>query len=601
MTPPTPPGNTNRPTGRRTEPLRALRPLSHYALRRKGRLALALVALAASVLATLAIPYALRGVIDAGGGRGAINAAFCWMLGAVLVIALAAAGRYYLVTTLGERVAADLRRDLFAHIVRLDAAFFDRAMSGEILSRLTADISQIKTTLSATASIALRNLAMFIGATCMTIVTNPRLATVALIATPVIVAPLIAIGRALRRRSRRAQGALASASALAVEQLAAIRTMQAFGAERAMTARFSRAVRDARKAASGLVGLQSLLNGLAIFLALGGVVAVLRLGAQDVLEGAATGGQLSQFVVFALLGGTSLSQLSEVWNEVSASAGAATRIAELLGERARIAAPARPTALHAPVRGEVRFERVSFAYRDQGPRAADDLSFTIAPGEYVAIVGASGSGKSTIMQLLVRFYDPVDGAIRLDGVDIRSLDPAALRAQIALVPQEPVVFAASVAENIAYGRPGASMADIRAAARAVAADRFIAELDGGYSAVCGERGATLSGGQRQRLALARALLKDAPVLALDEATSALDAATEAEIQASLAVARGHRTILVVAHRLATIRDADRILVMDAGRIVETGRHEALLAAGGAYARLARTQIETVGSQATATR
>ena len=589
---------TRSSTSQRYEALSALRPFARYAMRRSGRAAAAVAALTVSAAATLAVPFALRDVIDVGFSRAdssAINIAFLGMFGAVCVIALAAAGRYYLVTTLGERIAADLRSDLFAHVVRLDAAYFDQAKSGEILSRLTADITQVKTVLSATASIALRNLAMFVGATGLSIATNPRLAGVALVATPVVIAPLVGIRRALRRRSREAQDTLAAASALAVEHLGAIRAMQAFCAERRIVESFAHAVGRSCKAASELIGLQALLNGLAVIVALGGVVAVLRLGAQDVLSGATTRGELSQFVLLALLGATSLSQFSEVWNEISASAGAAGRIAELLAEKARIAAPARPADMPSPVRGEIRFDRVVFAYRDAGSLALDDVSLKIAAGETVAIVGASGSGKSTILQLLMRFYDPLAGAVRLDGVDIRTFDPAALRAQIAFVPQDPVIFAASVADNIGYGRPGASMADIRAVAADAAIDSFIMNLDRGYATVCGERGATLSGGQRQRIALARALLRDAPILLLDEATSALDAETEAEAQASLASGGSRRTTVVVAHRLATIRSADRILVMDEGRIVETGLHENLLAAGGAYARLARQQYDMPSS------
>lgn len=561
-------------------------------------MAAALAALMLSAAATLAVPYALRDVIDIGFSRAdssAINTAFLGMFGAVCVIALAAASRYYLVTTLGERIAADLRSDLFAHVIRLDAAYFDHAKSGEILSRLTADIAQIKTVLSATASIALRNLAMFVGATGLSIATNPRLAGVALLATPVVIAPLVGIRRALRRRSREAQDALAAASALAVEHLGAIRAMQAFCAERSVVARFSEAVAKSCKAASDLIGLQALLNGLAMIVALGGVVAVLRLGAQDVLSGATTRGELSQFVLLALLGATSLSQFSEVWNEISASAGAAGRIAELLAQRAQIVAPARPAAAPSPVHGELRFDRVVFTYRNTGSRALDDVSFEIAAGETVAIVGASGSGKSTILQLLMRFYDPLAGAVCLDGVDIRTLDPAALRAQIAFVPQDSVIFAASVADNIGYGRPDASIADIRAAARDAAIDSFVLSLERGYATVCGERGVMLSGGQRQRIALARALLRDASILLLDEATSALDAETEAEAQASLVSGGRRRTTVVVAHRLATIRNADRILVMENGRIVEIGRHEDLLAAGGVYTRLARQQYDMPSS------
>ena len=571
---------------------RAVRPFARYALRRWARVLLGLVALTASSAATLAVPYALREMIDSGFSRydvAAINTAFSSMIGIVSVLALAVASRYYLVTTLGDRIAADLRNDLFAHVVRLDAAFFDRAKSGDILSRLIVDVGQIRTALSTTASVALRNLAMLVGAVALTIAANPRLAAVALAATPFVVAPLVAIRRPLRRRSRTAQDTLAAASAIAVEQLGAIRLMQACCAERYAIQRFSDAVHGNFLAARELICLQALLNGLAVLAALGGVVVVLYLGAQEVISGATSPGELSQFVIFALLGATSVSQLSEIWNEISASAGAVDRIAELLEVKPLVFAPASTAQLPSPVRGEIKFERVVFSYRDTRSHEIDDISFTVAAGETVAIVGASGSGKSTIVQLLMRFYDPAAGAIYLDDIDIRTLDPTNLRARIALVPQDPVVFAESVFDNIAYGRPGATMQQVNKAARGAAADDFIATLNGGYSAICGERGVTLSGGQRQRLAMARALLKDAPILVLDEATSALDAQTERKALASLAAPGSRRTTVVVAHRLATIRNADRILVMDNGRIVESGRHDDLLVAGGPYARLVQRQ------------
>lgn len=590
--PPDQPEMIPRPITRLFEVFWAIRPIVRYALRRWARALLGLAALTISVAATLALPYALREVVDVGFSRNdvaAINAAFMSVVGIASILALAVACRYYLVTTLGERIAADLRCDLFAHVVRLDAAFFDQAKTGDILSRLIADIGQVRATLSTSASIALRNFVMFIGAVVLMIATSPRLAAVALAATPLVVAPLVAIRRPLRRRSRVAQDTLAVASSTAIEQLGAVRSMQACCAERYAIQRFSDAIRGSFLAARELISLQAALSVLTVFVVLGGVVVVLAVGAQEVLSGTTSRGELSQFVIFALLGATSLSQLSEIWNEISAGAGAAARIAELFDARASVVAPARPADLPLPVRGEIRFEKVAFSYRGTKSHEVDGISFTVAPGETVAIVGVSGSGKSTILQLLIRFYDPLAGAIYLDGVDIRALDPATLRSGIALVPQDPVVFAGSVLDNIAYGRPLASMPEIEKAAGDAAADQFIAHLDGGYAAICGERGVTLSGGQKQRLAIARALLKDAPILLLDEATSALDSQTETRTLASLAASGFRRTTVVVAHRLATIRNADRILVMDNGRIVESGRHEDLIAGAGAYARLVQRQ------------
>ncbi len=573
---------------------RALLPLFRYGRRYTGRALAALAALTISAAATLAVPFALRRMIDFGFSKdsgGAVDAYFLAMGAVVIVIALAAATRYYLVATLGERVVADLRRDVFAHLTALDAAFYDRARTGELISRLTADTTQIKAAFGASASIALRNLFMFVGATALMVYTSPKLSALVLVAIPVIAAPLIASGRIVRRRSRHAQDTLADATAFASESLGAVRTMQAFGAQKASSSRFARAVESAYGAAREAAATRAILIAVAVSLAFCSVVFVLWLGARDVLAGRMTGGLLSQFVLFAVLAATSLGELSQVWSEAAAAAGAAGRISELLSVVPTIVAPAHPVAMPPP-KGAIAFERVTFAYGgapDQ--RVIDDLSFSIAPGERVAIVGVSGAGKSTVFQLIMRFYDCQQGRVVVDGVDVKAVDPRDLRARIAPVPQDPSIFGGSVSENIAYGRPEASEGDIEAAARRAAADGFVRELVNGYATELGERGVTLSGGQKQRLAIARAILKDAPILLLDEATSALDAHNEAQVQAALDDVMTGRTTLVIAHRLATVQKADRILVMEAGRIVEEGTHAGLVAKGGVYARLARLQFE----------
>jgi ATP-binding cassette, subfamily B, bacterial len=580
----------------RAASMAALLPLVRYGRRYLGRASAALAALTISSAATLAVPFALRSMIDFGFSKesgGTINVYFLAMAALVVVIALSAAIRYYLVTTLGERVVADLRRDVFAHLSRLDASFYDSARTGELVSRLTADTTQIKAAFGSSASIALRNLFMFIGATALMVYTSPKLSALVLIAIPVIAAPLIASGRVVRRRSRRAQDTLAEASAFAAESLGAARTMQAFGAEGASQARFAEEVESAYGAAREAAATRSLLIAIAVSLAFCSVVFVLWLGARDVLAGRMSGGLLSQFVLFAVLGATSLGELSQVWNEVSAAAGSAGRIAELLAVKPRIVAPAKPAPMPSPPRGAIEFRHVAFSYSSAPEvRVLEDLSFSVSPGERVAIVGPSGAGKSTIFQLIMRFYDAEEGQVLVDGVDVKTVDPKDLRERIAPVQQEAAIFGATVAENIAYGRAGTSELAIEEAARRAAADGFVRELGLGYATKLGERGVTLSGGQRQRLAIARAILKDSPILLLDEATSALDAENEALVQSALDDVMTGRTTLVIAHRLATVLKADRILVMEAGRMVEEGDHASLVARNGVYARLARLQFES---------
>ena len=575
--------------------LKALVPLLPYAGRYRLWIAGALSALIVAAGATLSVPVAVRRMIDHGfasENSGVITEYFLGMLLVVGVLALASGTRYFLVITLGERVVADLRADVFAHLARLDPVFYDTAQSGELVSRLTADTTQMKSAFGSSASTALRNFFMFIGAIGMMIYTSPKLSGLVLVAIPVIVLPLVMSGRTVRQRSRAAQDTLAEATAYAAESLGAMRTMQAFVAEKATVGRFRRAVEASYDAARAATLARALLTTVAIFLAFASVVAVLWLGAQDVIAGRITGGLLSQFVLSAVLGASALGQLSEVWSELSATAGAAGRIAEILAVRPTIVAPANPTPLPTPALGRVAFDEVGFAYptRPADPALAG-LSFTVEPGETVAIVGPSGAGKSTVFQLLMRFYDPQSGSIRLDGVDLRAADPAEVRGRLALVPQDPVIFGASVADNIRYGRPDASDAQMRAAAERAAADEFIRALPEGYDTLIGERGVTLSGGQRQRHAIARAVLLDAPVLLLDEATSALDAENETLVQKALENIMKGRTTIVIAHRLATVLSADRILVVDQGRIVEEGSHADLVASGGLYARLARLQFE----------
>ena len=583
--------------------LSALRPLAPYAFVHRTRIGLALTALVIASAATLVVPIAVRRMIDFGfsaDNAGLIRVYFLAMIGVVAVLALASGARYYLVMTLGERVVADLRADLFTHLTRLDPGFFDAEKTGEIASRLSADTTQLKATFGSSASLALRNIFLFAGAITMMVVTSPKLSAFVLAAIPVIVLPLYAAGRSVRQRSRRAQDRLAEATAFATESLSAVRIMQSFVAELFTAGRYREAAYGAYEAARAMSEARAFVTAAALFLAFGSVVVVLWLGAQDVIAHRMTGGALSQFVLFAVFAAGALGQLSEVWNEVSQAAGAAARIGEIMAVKPRIVAPPKPATLMRPVRGELAFRNVSFAYPGREDDAVlRDVSFRAAPGEVVAIVGPSGAGKSTLFQLALRFYDPSSGAVALDGVDISTLDPADLRAEIALVPQDAFIFGASVADNIAYGAPGAAREAVVAAARQAAADGFIAALPHGYDTPLGERGVTLSGGERQRIAIARAILKDAPVLLLDEATSALDAESETLVQGALETLMKGRTTLVIAHRLATIVNAHRILVIEAGCVVEEGTHASLMAAGGLYARLARLQFETGAAALTA--
>ncbi|ACL58249.1 ABC transporter transmembrane domain-containing protein [Methylobacterium nodulans] len=585
-------------TARSRASLGALKPLIPYAMRYRGRIAAALVALIAAAGATLIVPIAIRRVVDLGFshvGAAMIDAYFGALLGVVGILALASAARYYFVVTLGERVIADLRAAVFARLTTLDPAFFDQARSGELVSRLTADAAQVKAVFGVSLSILLRNVFLFLGAVAMMVWTSPWLSVLVLVAIPIIVFPLILSGRGVRRRSRAAQDRLADASAYATEAVGAVRTMQAFGMGPATAARFAAASEAAFLAARHSARARALLTGVAIFLVSASVVGVLWYGAQGVASGVMSAGQLSQFVLYAVFGASALGQLSEVYGELTLAAGAAERLGEILHTEPAITAPAQPVALPVPPRGEVAFEHVRFSYPARPEQSAlQDLSFRVAPGERVALVGPSGAGKSTVLQLLLRFYDPDSGQVRVDGVPVDAVDPALLRDRLSLVPQDPTVFSGSVLDNIRYGRPEASEAEVVRAAEQAHADGFIRALPQGYATLVGERGVTLSGGQRQRIAIARAILKDAPILLLDEATSALDAESERAVQAALDLLMRGRTTLVIAHRLATIRAADRILVLDDGRVVEEGTHEGLLARNGLYAQLAALQFADPG-------
>jgi len=576
--------------------LKSLLPLFPYALAHKGRITSAILALATASAATLVIPVAVRRVVDLGftaENAEFISRYFGVLLGVVGILAVASSLRYYLVMTFGERVVADLRAAVFNHLTNLDAAFFDRSRSGELVSRLSADTTQLKSAFGASASIALRNIVLFLGATVMMVWTSPKLSALVLIAIPLIVLPLIGAGRSVRRRSKEAQDALAETSAYATEQIGASRTMQIFSAGERVRSNYSRAVETAYETARESMQARALLTAVAIFFIFASVIGILWLGAQSVIEGTMTGGRLSQFILYAVFAASSLSQLSEVWTEVSAAAGAAARIAELLETKPMVAEPGNPQPLPLPARGAITLERVSFAYpsRPEQP-SLGPMTIDVNPGERIAIVGPSGAGKSTLVQLVARFYDPTAGRVLIDGVDIRDVALDDLRSRIALVPQEPVIFSGTIADNLRYAKPDATLDQLKEAAEQASALDYIMATQDGFDTLVGERGVTLSGGERQRLAIARAILKDAPILLLDEATSALDAENEAAVQAALDVLMRGRTTIVVAHRLATVMKADRILVMDEGRIVEEGSHQSLSRKkGGLYARLAHLQFD----------
>ena len=572
--------------------LGTLRALWPFVRQHAGLFAAWLCALALASAATLSFPVAFKQMIDGGlPSGGDIGRVFLGVFIVVLVLAIASAARFYFVSLLGERVVADLRRQLYGHLVGLDAEFHDRTRSGELVSRLSADSELLRSVVGSSMSVALRSSITVIGSIVMLFVTSPKLAAYALVGIPLAVLPIVLGARRLEKASRASQDRVADANTLASETLGAVRTVQAHAREPYELKRFGDAVSVAVETARKRIRAQSLVTATVITLVFGAVVLVLWSGAHDVIGGRMTTGELGQFVFYALIGGGSVGALAEVWNELQRAAGGMGRIAELLNETPTIRAPAAPRRLPAPVKGEIRFDNVSFHYPSRPDLPAlDDFDLTVNPGETVALVGPSGAGKSTVFSMLLRFHDAQSGSVRIDGVDLRDLDPAHLREHIALVPQQPTIFAASAAENIRYGKLDATDAELQAAAEAAEADDFIRELPGGFESQLGERGARLSGGQQQRIVIARALLKDAPILLLDEATSALDAQSERAVQHALERLMAGRTTLVIAHRLATVLKANRIVVMDRGRIVAQGTHAELLAQDGLYAELARLQF-----------
>lgn len=574
--------------------LGALRNLWPYIRPHRALAAGWLLFLALSSGSTLVFPMAVRQMIDHGfaaSNSGAINRTFGLLFLVAAVLAVATAGRFFCISLLGERALAALRKNLYDGVIRLDVGFFERTRVGELTSRLSADTEVVQALIGSGISVALRSMVTLLGAAVMMTVTIPRLAGLTALVIPGVLLPILVFGRRVQKLSRFSQDRLADASAIANETLNAATAVKAYHREDIESHRYGHAVDRALDTARKRIGVRSLLTMAVIVLVFGAIILVLWAGARQVLAGELTAGVLSQFVLYAVFASGSVAGLAEVWGDVQRAAGAMERIGELLAEKPGIADPAQAVALPNPVRASLRFDNVTFHYPTRGDiPALKDFSLEVKPGETVALVGPSGAGKSTVLGLLLRFYDPQTGSIRLDGVDLRALTLADLRGAIALVPQDTVIFGGSAADNIRFGRQDASDEEVRQAARLAEADGFLSALPEGYAAAMGERGVRLSGGQRQRMAIARAILRDAPLLLLDEATSALDAQSEAAIQHALERLEQGRTTLVIAHRLATVKRADRIVVMDGGRIIAQGTHESLLREGGLYAELARLQF-----------
>jgi len=553
----------------------------------------ALGALSLTAALSLMLPIAVRRVVD-GFGTESVELLDQYFGAALAIAALLALGtglRYYLVTRLGERVVADIRKAVFNRIIGMSPAYFEKIMTGEVLSRLTTDTTLILSVIGSSVSVALRNVLIFLGGMVLMLFTSAKLTGLVLLIVPAIVVPIVVLGRRLRTLSRENQDWIAQSSGAASEALLSVQTVQAYSHEAASRDAFGEVTEQSFISARKRISTRALMTVIVIFLVFSGVVGVLWIGARDVRTDAMSVGELVQFVIYAVMVAGAVGALSEIWGELQRAAGATERLSEMLHAEDSVADPAKPQPLPAPVKGEISFEGVRFHYPARPEQAAlEGVSFSVKPGETVALVGPSGAGKSTVLQLLLRFYDPDEGAICLDGTDLRDMTRAEFRSALALVPQDPVIFADTARENIRFGNPDATDAQVEAAAEAAAAHGFLSALPKGYETYVGERGVMLSGGQKQRIAIARAILRDAPVLLLDEATSALDAESERAVQLAVEEMSRDRTTLIVAHRLATVKKADRILVFEDGRIVAEGTHDSLVSEGGLYARLARLQF-----------
>jgi len=575
-------------------PIAVLGRLSPFLRPYRRRLAGATVALVVSSLTVLLLGQGLRHIVDQGlqqRDADLLNRAVLGFIVVSAVLAFATAARFYLVSWIGERVVADLRAAVFSRVISLSPAYFETTKTGEVLSRLTTDTELLQTVIGSSLSMALRNILTMLGALVMLAVTSLKLTLLVLIVVPAVVVPIVLFGRRVRKLSRKSQDRVADVAAFAEETINAIRTTQAYTHEPIDRKNFTGIVGETFNAARFRIRTRALLTAIVIMLTFSAVAVVLWVGGYDVIAGRMTGGELSAFVFYAILTAVSVGTLSEVIGDVQRAAGAAERLLELLATRSDIEAPAAPKAIPVPASGRVEFDGVTFHYPARPDKPSlHGFTLAVAPGETVALVGPSGAGKSTVLQLLLRFYDPEQGSIRFDGVDLKDADPADVRRQIGLVAQDPVIFAASAWDNIRYGRPEATDEEVREAARAANALEFLDALPEGFGTFLGEKGVRLSGGQRQRLAIARAILRNPPVLLLDEATSALDAESERAVQAALEVLSESRTTLVIAHRLATVKKADRIVVIEDGRIVAEGKHDDLIREGGLYARLAALQF-----------
>ncbi|HLY58817.1 MAG TPA: ABC transporter transmembrane domain-containing protein [Stellaceae bacterium] len=563
------------------------------------RAILAWIALLLAALLVLGVGQGVKALVDdglKGGGMAQLNRASIEMFIVIAAFAATTCGRYYLVSWLGERVTADIRRAIFDRVIGLSPEFFETARTGELLSRLSADTSVLQAVVTSTISQWLRNAVMMVGAAGFLFWTSPRLASFVVAIVPVMVVPMVAFGRRERRLSRAAQDRVGEVGAYAEETINSIRTVQAFNHQTVDREKFAATVETSVETTLTRVRSRSILILVIILLGFGAITAGMWYGGREVLEGRMTGGELSAFLFYAVLMSANGAAVAELWGDMKRAAGAAERLVEILAERPTIVAPAVPAPLPVPPQGRLEFQEVVFSYPARPDRSAlAGLSFSVEPGETVALVGPSGAGKSTVFQLALRFYDPQKGRILLDGVDLRDADPVAVRARLGLVPQEPVIFSANAWDNIRYGRPDATDDEVRAAAVAAHATEFLDRLPDGFDTFLGEKGVRLSGGQRQRIAIARAVLRNPPILLLDEATSSLDAHSERAVQEALAELSEGRTMLVIAHRLATVRRANRIIVLERGKVISTGTHEALVRQGGLYAELASLQFADIAA------